>query len=167
MAAQDDEFYVKEEPKKKLDIKDDLIIDFNFLLQFGNVSLIGGNPQIGYRFGQNAIVGGGYNYVSQSFLTRFGDRITDRLHGPTVYASVGILEDYFIRTDYQWLTLIADNGTVTPSEFLLNRWLVGAGYRNYISDKVAFSSGIYFDINSPLILPLFRTGIEYSFGGWY
>jgi hypothetical protein len=166
LIAQED-FLIPEEKVEKFKFTDQLVLDFNFLLQFGNPSLLGGNPQLGYQLTPQAIVGGGYNYAAQTIRFQSGARSRDLLLGPTAYLSVKVLQDYFIRSDFQWLTIQADNGTVIPSEFPLNRWLVGAGYRSLISDKFAFSSGIYLDINAPIILPLFRTGIEYNFGRWY
>lgn len=165
--AQDDEFLIEEEPTDKYQLKDHLVLDMNFLLQFGTVTTLGANPQLGYRVTPRITAGAGYNYIQQSVLiNNFGDRVKDKFIGPTVFGSVMVYEGYFIRTDYQWLTLLLDNGTSIPSEFLLDRWLIGVGNRNIVSRKLAISGGIYIDVKSPVLQPVFRTGIEYSFGGW-
>jgi len=169
--GQEDEFLIEEQAEDRYRLKDQLVLDMNLQLQFGSVNgvnytLIGGTPQIGYRITPRFIMGAGYNYNLITASDPFGFRSNYTQTGPTVYGSFVVYDNYFIRSDYQWLTgRSLFNGSVL-SEERFDVWLVGAGYRNYVSNRLAISGGIYLDINSPVIQPLFRTGIEYAFGGW-
>ena len=162
-AAQDD-FLIEEEEKKSA--LDNFVLDTNLALQFGTYTFLGANPQLGYQISSRIVAGAGYSYNLLTYKFPLSDRVYNSLRGPTVFGRLIITDSFFLRTDYQSLTSIEENGTSIPSEFSLERWYVGVGQRYYLSQKLYANASLNIDVLAPVIRPVFRTGIEYSFGGW-
>jgi len=145
----------------KVPFKERLIIDGNLTLQFGNPTLIGGNPQLGVSVTKKILLGVGYSYHVFSFRDFGGTVIRDRFHGPTGFARVLVTNEIFLRSDYQNLIFILNNASDAPPEtFNRNRWFIGGGYRTQISGKLYATVGAYLDLLDPIARPFLRAGIE-------
>ncbi len=155
-----------ENEEERASLKDKIVIDGNLSLQFGTFTLVGGNPQIGYRFTDRIVAGVGYSYYLNSFRAA-GVRFNDKLHGPTAFGRVLVNESLFIRSDYQNLTYILDNASDAPPEtFNRDRLYLGGGYRTPISNRIYATVGVYLDVLDQTATPFFRAGIEAGLGNW-
>ena len=143
--------------------KDKLVIDGNLTLQFGTYTLIGGNPQIGYRITDKILAGVGYSYYLNS--VRLGSvRYNDKLHGPTAFTRVLVTDNLFARADYQNLKYVLDTASDAPPEtFNRDRLFLGGGYRYPLGDRINFTGGVFLDVLDPVARPVFRAGVEAGF----
>ncbi|MFK7757018.1 MAG: hypothetical protein AB8B53_08825 [Flavobacteriales bacterium] len=147
--------------------KDRLVLDGNVVLQFGNITVLGANPQIGYRITETLTAGIGYNYQYFSFNYGNGTRAVDALYGPTAFANARIFDNYFLRADFQTLKYVqSSNLDANAFEFNLDRLLLGGGMIQPISDRVSAYFGAFIDVLSPNPTPIVRAGIQAGFGRW-
>ncbi len=147
---------------------DRLVIDGNVALQFGTFTLIGGNPQLGYRFTDRIVAGAGYSYFYSSFRSG-GVKFADRIHGPTAFSRVLVNENIFARADYQRLTYTQVNGIEGLDNTVFrpaDRLFLGGGYRQPISSRMFATAAVFIDVLDPNPQPFFRAGIEAGLGRW-
>jgi len=145
---------------------DKFVIDGSVNAQFGDFTLIGGNPQIGYRITDNVVAGAGYSYFFSRVQIQ-GTSFTERLHGPTAFARVVVTDNLFARSDYQRLIFArGNNGDSASDVFNRDRLFVGGGYRQRLGSRAFLTAGMFIDLLDPIARPVFRGGIESSFGNW-
>lgn len=146
---------------------DRLVIDGNVMLQFGNITVLGANPQLGYRITETFTAGLGYNYQYFSFRFGNGTKATDALYGPTAFANARIFDNYFLRADFQKLTYAQSSNTDADSyEFNLDRLLLGGGMIQPVGGRVSAYFGVFIDVLAPRPQPIFRGGIQAGLGRW-
>ena len=155
-----------ENEEKQSNWKDKLVLDGNLALRFGASTLIGGNPQIGYRITDKIIAGAGYSYFLSS--TKIGSvKYNDKLHGPTAFTRLLVTDNLFARADYQSLMYVLDSASDAPPQtFNRDRLFLGGGYRYPLSSRVNFTGGLFLDVLDPSARPVFRAGVEAGFGRW-
>lgn len=155
-----------EKEDNKSDWKDKIVVDGNLALQFGTYTLIGGNPQIGYRITERILAGAGYSYYLNSVRIN-AIRFNDKLHGPTAFTRVLVTDNLFARADFQSLTYVLDSASDAPPEtFNRDRLFIGGGYRQPVSQRINLTAGVYLDVLDPVAQPVFRAGVEAGFGNW-
>lgn len=158
---------IGQEVEDKPSFTEKIVLDGNIALQFGTYTLIGGNPQVGYRITDRIVAGVGYSYYLSSFKDITGTRFNDKLHGPTAFSRVLVNENIFLRSDYQSLTYILDTGSDSSVQSdRVDRLYVGGGYRSLIGGNIYAIGGAYLDILDPTAQPFFRAGIEAGFRNW-
>ena len=75
------------------------LVGGNLQLQFGNFTIIGASPQVGYRFTDKLIGGVGGIYTYFRVRDRFGTFETS-MYGGSAFGRYLITEDLFVQTEY-------------------------------------------------------------------
>lgn len=134
-------------------------------LNFGNITVIGATPMIGYNISErwSAGVGATYLYFSQN-VRGFG-RYSTSIYGGNVFSRFLITDQIFAQSEYHLLSVDAYN-------FELDRfgrvnvpiWYVGGGYRAQVGANsfimIMALIDLIEDINSPYANPQIRGGIS-------
>jgi len=155
-----------ENEEKQSNWKEKLVLDGNLALRFGAPTLIGGNPQIGYRITDKILAGAGYSYFLSTTKVR-SVKYNDKLHGPTAFTRVLVTDNLFARADYQSLMYVLDSASDAPPQtFGRDRLFLGGGYRYPLGSRVNFTGGLFLDVLDPAASPVFRAGVEAGFGRW-
>jgi hypothetical protein len=134
-------------------------------LQFGTETLIDISPQIGYRFTEKLNIGLGFTYLhfSSSQMPKFSTSI----FGGNVFASYIVLENVFVRTEYEILSLESKffNPNIYPEQdrFNVQSVLVGGGYRYPIGARSFLNMMILWNLNETIYTPYSNPIIRMNF----
>jgi hypothetical protein len=152
------------EPKKPKNTawKEKLIWGGNLQAWIGNPTFVLVTPTIGYTIFKNFTmgVGGIYNYTS--YNSYYGS-YSQSLYGTHTYARYVIGESYFVQVQYDKLRQ-PDLFSVEPNDKVwVDYVLVGGGFRQEISDKVALSTSVMFNVNK-VQLSIYPSRVIIQFG---
>ncbi len=152
--------------KDDRDFWDRIYIGGNLNLNFGSVTILGGNPVIGYRFTENftAGIGGTYIYFSQN-IQNYG-RFETSIYGGNIFARHVITESLFAHSEFHILNV--ESFTLQgPQRGNVPLWYVGGGYRLPLGDNTSISIMLLYDLiqdlNSPYSNPQVRGGFNFGF----
>jgi len=159
---------IEENKKPKSNFKDKIIYGGNVGLSFGSVTNILVNPQVGYRFTDNFMIGTGGTYQYFRINDRLFGNFESQVLGVSVYGRHKIRENFFAHAEFEnlWLDYI------NPLDFKVSResvpiFLVGGGYIESLGGSTSFLISVLFDLiddrRSPYINPIFRGGIIIGF----
>ncbi len=150
----------EEEEKEKLENR--FIIGGDFGLQFGTITLVNVSPMFGYRITKNFMTGLGfmYQYYSCKDHPYYMDYQTN-IYGGSIFARYYIWNDLFAHAEYQLLSYEPPDKDKPVN---VNSYLIGAGYRQWISNKFAAVIMVLFNLNenmySPYSNPIIRIGFQ-------
>ena len=115
--------------------KDRLMVNGNFGLQFGDITLIDLSPMVGYKFSDRFVAGPGvmYQYLG---LKNYGSY---HIYGGKVFGRAAVFEKIFAHTEYELLNLprLTQNPAtkeIDETRTNISSLLVGGGYRLMIGD---------------------------------
>ena len=136
-------------------------------LQLGTETIIDLSPQVGYRFTDKFNLGIGISYLNYSYnqVPKFSTSI----YGGNIFASYVLLENVFLRAEYELLSLESKvfNPYLSPDQqrFSVQSILVGGGYRYPIGARSYLNMMILWNLNetaySPYSNPIIRMNFEF------
>lgn len=158
----------EEKPKAKSSFKDNLVLGGNLGLSFGSVTNVLINPQIGYKFTDNFMLGTGGTYQYFRINDRVFGNFESEVIGVSFYGRHKIYEKFFAHAEFEnlWLDYL------NPFDFSVSResvpiFLVGGGYIESLGGSTSFVVSVLFDAigdeRSPYINPIFRGGVILGF----
>ncbi|MPM02742.1 hypothetical protein SDC9_48997 [bioreactor metagenome] len=148
-------------------LKNHLFTGGSLGLTFGNETNIEAAPLFGYHL-SNVVsfgIGGSYQYFHSRYYNE-----SMNITGGRAFFRIHPLRPVFLHAEYQVLTYktnIFNAPTYEVQTIVAEGLLVGAGYREYLSDRLSTTIMLLYDLNytkySPYSNPLFRFGIEWAF----
>ncbi|MDA8695866.1 hypothetical protein N9L83_02835 [Flavobacteriales bacterium] len=145
--------------------KERLTLGGTAALQLGSVTLIGGAPQLGYRFTENLVAGAGATY----YFNRFKDiGYTQHLYGVNVFARHRLITRVFAHIESEAINLeLSGPFNSLPERQWVSMLWVGGGYYRGLSDRLGAGVTILYDVTenplSPYDNPTLRGGIAIGF----
>lgn len=133
-------------------------------LSFGNNTNIFLAPQIGYKVTDNLTVGAGYmyNYARWTVIwTPYGTQevdFTNQIHGPNIFANLGIWETLFLGTQIEYLNHDYYRYNLLRGSFDIENtwtpvWFLQGGYMQKVGTKgqmlIGLRINLLHDIDSP------------------
>lgn len=132
---------------------------------FGIENIITLNPQVGYRFTEKFSTGVGfsYNYYSYNRYPKFSTNI----YGGNVFSSYIIIDNFFLRAEYEILSVESQYITYLPSTNRINitSIFVGGGYKYPIGERSFINIMVLWNLNETQYSlypnPLIRMNFEF------
>jgi len=176
----------KQQQKKGFDVSK-LVFGGSATVSLGQVTDLGITPMIGYRFTDRftAGIGLGYDYLKINDFTPLTDPNTGAVNYypvqssifyPSIWARYRVFRNIFVQSEFQYDMISQrvydydQNYNITKYTVKANApvWLVGAGFRMPVTDRVSFVMVIMYDVlqnkNSPYYNTLaFFPGINVGF----
>lgn len=157
------EYTGENEEEEKLENR--FIIGGDFGMQFGTITLINVSPMFGYRITKNFTAGLGFMYQYYRYKDHpyynYDDDYKTNIYGGSIFARYYVWNDLFAHLEYQLLNYepLAEDKPVN-----VNSYLIGAGYRQWISNNFAAVIMVLFNLNetmySPYSNPIIRIGFQ-------
>ncbi|MFZ6051935.1 hypothetical protein [Halocola ammonii] len=137
----------------------------NLQLQFGNFTIIGASPQVGYRITDRLIGGVGGIYTYYRVKDRFGTFETS-IYGGSAFGRYLITEDIFANVEYNFVNLeVFELNSVQRRN--VNVLFLGGGYRMPVGQNSSIFIMALFDVigdpYSPYSNPTIRGGFFFGF----
>lgn len=157
------------ETSNKLPFKERLFYGGGFGLQFGNTTLIDVSPLIGYKITQKLGVGLNFSYKYYRLKNFYGNDIPLIINvaGGSLFARYLILENIFAHAEYEKLIYRTKTLTSGADIQAYTSILVGAGYRQMMSERASMNLMILWNLNdtpdSPYTNPIIRMGFSVGF----
>lgn len=143
---------------------DRLVFGGNIQLQFGNYTILGASPMIGYRITPRLLGGVGGIYTYYRIRDRFGT-YENSIYGGSVFGRFYITEEIFAHAEYNLINL----QVVELDQFVrrnVDMLFVGGGYRMPIGENSYIAIMALFDViqdrNSPYSNPTIRGGVLFG-----
>lgn len=145
--------------------KDRLVFGGDFALAFGNSTLIGLSPQVGYRITDKWIAGVGASYYYFSFNAPGYEKYSTSMYGGNLFTRYHIFDQLFVHTELQGINV--EYYDIGPTSYELTRgwvpqWYVGGGYYARVGGSAYLGATILFDLiddpRSPWQNPMIRVG---------
>ena len=132
---------------------------------FGVENIITLNPQVGYRFTEKFSTGVGfsYNYYSYNRYPKFSTNI----YGGNIFSSYIVLDNFFVRAEYEILSVESQYLTYLPSTNRTNitSIFIGGGYKYPIGERSFVNLMVLWNLNeteySLYPNPLIRMNFEF------
>jgi len=157
---------VDKRPLNERSFKERLTLGGTAALRLGTNTLIGGAPQLGYRFNKNLIAGAGGTYYFQRFKDLMGNQ-DNEIYGGNVFARHRLFTRVFAHIELEQIKL-PNMWLVDPtgSDWTSMFW-VGGGYYRGLSDRLGAGVTILYDVSenplNPYDNPTARGGIAFGF----
>ncbi len=155
--------HAQNQPSKPA-FKDRLVFGGDFSLAFGNNTLVGISPQVGYKITDKWIAGVGLNYYYFSFNSPGYVKYSTSMYGGNYFTRYHILDQLFVHTEFQGINV---EYYESPFSNELTRgwvpiWYVGGGFYARIGSNAYLGATILIDLiedhRSPWSNPVFRVG---------
>ena len=131
---------VKETTDNK--IKNRIFTGGNFSLAFGSATYIDISPLVGYKVTEEWHVGTGVTYM---YYKPNGYPFGYNVYGGRVFTSYYILENLFLHTEEEWLSVGTDYEESDKNRIDIFSTLVGGGYSQLVGSSSAFNLLIFFE----------------------
>ncbi len=148
---------------------DRVVFGGNFGMGFSSYeSLVALSPSVGYRFTEKLTLGAGGIY--QYFGVRYPNfKFNYNNYGARVYGTYQIADFLIAHTEYESLNLeyIKYNALGNPDGSLrttIGSWLVGGGYRQYISRNSTIDLMVLYNLTETPFTPYSNPIIRIGFG---
>jgi hypothetical protein len=153
---------VKEEPDYRR-----LFINSNAELYFGNVTYLNLTPALGYRLTRNFAIGPGIKY---EFISYYGRQYHN--YGGKLFMQYLIRDFVFVHSELEVLNVqdseYVNNIRVRDFRRTITMFLIGAGYRQHISERFSADMMLLLNLNdniySPYRNPIIRVGFNIDLG---
>lgn len=152
-------------------LKDHLFYGGSFGLQVGSSTLIDISPLIGYKITPKIGIGVSTTYryyaVKNYFNTDY--YLKTNVFGGSIFGRAIIYQNFFAHAEYEYLTWKNKKsaGTTLPATMNFQSVLVGAGYREPISENAFMYLLVLWNLNetidSPYTNPVIRAGVSIGF----
>lgn len=148
------------------DLKDKLYFAGGLGLRLGTYTYIGLQPMLGVKLTDQLSIGAGvnYNYFKANYQS-YAYETT--IYGVNTFARYLILDNVFVQAGWDRLN-VPNYFSINPdSRAWVDNILIGAGYKQAISDNSSFVMMGFYNINetplSPYGNPIFQAGINIGF----
>jgi len=157
--------YTYQDIKKPTTFTDKIFFGGGFGLQFGALTSIKINPEIGYRLTNKIDIGAGLYYL---YLKNNYYHITDKIYGGKLFSRFYITPNFFLTGEYETLN-IADydlyTGQYTGNRIFISGLPIGIGWRQPLGDKFAVMTTLMYNVlqneKTPYSNPIFRVSFIY------
>jgi len=155
-------------PKKKSSIKDKLYYGGYVNLSFGNYTMIGIEPMIGYKIIPRLSVGLKirYDYIQDN---RYAETYTASNYGASIFSRLLIFRGLYAHVEYAGYNYENYNQNGESDREWINFLLVGAGYNLRVGKRASVIAQVLFDVlqseNSPYNSwePFYSVGVGVGF----
>ena len=161
-------------------VADRIFFGGNFGLQFGDITLVGVSPLIGYRFTEKVAAGVSLSYkyyhYKYFFYNPYANSFSDmksNIYGGSVFGRYYFVENLFGHAEYEYLIYSYDNYNPNSSGSSYSKstqtvdvpgLYLGGGYRQPIGGRTSFTITILYNIMespySPYSNPIIRAGVN-------
>ena len=117
----------------------------NLGLQFGSTTAIDVSPLLGYRVTNDFSVGVGATYMYFHYKNSFYDYTND-VYGGSVFARYNILENIFLHSEFESLSVKAYYSYTEYIRKQVNALYMGGGLRQMIGDYSSLNLMILYDV---------------------
>ncbi len=154
--------------KEKAPIKDKIYFGGNIGLSFGNYTMIGIRPFIGYKIRPKLSIGlkFSYEYISDK---RYSSTYTTSNYGGSVFARYRIVNPLYVHAEYALMNYELYNSLGESQREWVPFLLLGAGYSQSLGGRTWLNIQILFDVlqnsNSPYNNwePFYSVGVGVGF----
>lgn len=135
-------------------------------LNFGNNTLIGASPQVGYRINDNLLAGIGGSYYFQRFKLNSGN-VDQQIFGGSVFVRRRLLTKIFAHVELESVSVPSGLFIYPEQREWTSMFWVGAGYYQGLSDRLGAGFTLLYDVSenpaSPYSNPTYRGGLAFGF----
>lgn len=157
---------VDKRPFSERSFKERLTLGGGAALQFGNITLIGASPQIGYRVNKNLLAGVGTTYYLQRFKESFGN-YDQNFYGGNLFARRRLITRFFAHAEWEHVSMQSGIFTEPPTRMWSSFLWLGGGYYQGLTDRLGAGLVILYDVTenpvSPYDNPTIRGGVSFGF----
>ncbi len=163
------------EPKQRFSLKDRIFFGGGATLSFGNITLVGASPIVGYKVNKRLAAGMGVEYLYyREKWQRTGPVYQTSIYGANLFARYRISDKLFAHTEYgftNWEIPVFDPVAYryTTERRNVPQLLLGGGYIQPISQRSSFILMALYDVlYNPLTSVnqrpfIFRAGFNVGF----
>jgi outer membrane protein assembly factor BamA len=143
-------------------LKDRLYFGGNVGLQFGNQTVIGLNPIIGYKVTERFSSGVGLKYQYYRYKEA-GFSYETNTYGGSVFGRYNVYNGLFAYSEYEILNMeVYENQIQSPLRRNVDSWFVGGGYSQPLGARSSVFIMVLYNLTesyyTPYSNPLFRMG---------
>ena len=153
-------------PLEEKSVKERLTFGGGAALQFGNITLIGASPQVGYRVNDNLLAGVGVSYYFRRFKQSYGN-IDQEFYGGSAFMRRRLLPKVFAHVELESVSLPSGEFIYPPTRDWTSMIWVGAGYYRGITDRLGGGFTVLYDVSenpaNPYSNPTYRGGLSFGF----
>lgn len=148
---------------ERIPFKDRLYYGGYFGLQFGTITLIDVSPLVGVMATERLsfALGLSYQYYQEKYS---GYKYSTNIYGFRSYARYYFYQNFFGQAEYELLNFDAYVDPFNTERVNVHSFLVGAGYRQWISYKAFASFVVLWNLNESNLSPYRNPVIRIGFG---
>jgi hypothetical protein len=157
--------YTYQDIKKKSGFTDNLFFGGGFALQFGSVTAVKINPELGYKLNEKADIGIGAYYI---YLKNTYYHFTDYVYGGKFFTRYYLTPNFFLTGEYEVFN-IADydiqTGIYAGQRIYVEGLPLGIGWKQPLGDRFAVLTTLMYNVlqtdKTPYSNPIFRISFIY------
>ncbi len=143
-------------------LSDRVMLGGNFGLAFGTKTYIELSPQIGYRITPKVLAAVSLTYI---YLKDSRYNYSTSIYGGSVFSQYHFSQRFFLHGEIEFLNLDYYTNYDEKTRVWVDSYLVGAGYRTPLGERLAANIVILWNLNettkSPYTNPIIRLGFSF------